>query len=82
MIISSYFREKALAKTNHQSVEQAAEWLLAHEDDSDIDEPYVAPQGHILSSMDSQSSGGDEPASEEAVASDPLVQARSLRCDE
>ena len=81
-MISSYSREKALAKTNHQSIEQAAEWLLVHQDDPDIDEPYVAPQGHRLSSIDSQPSGGDEPANKEAVASDPSVQAKSLKCDE
>ena len=57
------------------------DWLLAHQDDPDIDEPYVAPQGHVLSSTDDQPSG-DDAASKEAAASDAPVQAKSLKCDE
>ena len=71
---SPYFREKALAKTNHQSVGLVT-------DDPDIGEPYVAPQGHVLSSTDDQPSG-DYAANKEAVASDTSVQAKSLKLDE
>ena len=60
------------------------DWLLAHQDDLDIDKPYVASQGHVLSSSlrrDDQPSG-DDSASKEAAASDTPVQAKSLKCDE
>ncbi|XP_066281196.1 UBX domain-containing protein 1-like [Branchiostoma lanceolatum] len=40
--------EKAIAVTNDQGPEAAMEWLLAHMDDPDIDEPYQPPQGHVL----------------------------------
>ena len=56
------------------------DWLLAHQDDPDIDEPYVAPQGHVLSSTSEQASG--DGASKEAVGNDTPVQAKSLKCDE
>ena len=57
------------------------DWLLAHESDPDIDEPYVAPQGHVLSSTDSQPSG-DDAASKEAAGNETPAQAKSLKCDE
>ena len=57
------------------------DWLLAHQDDPDIDEPYVAPQGHVLSSTNEEPSG-DDAACKEAAASDTPVQAKSLKCDE
>jgi len=69
-----------LAKTNHQSVQQAMDWLLTHQDDPDIDEPYVAPQGRVLSESST------EPPSQEAglgaSESDAPLQAKSLKCDE
>ncbi|XP_065919775.1 UBX domain-containing protein 1-A-like [Dysidea avara] len=73
--------EKALAKTNHQSVQQAMDWLLAHQDDPDIDEPYVAPQGHVLSESSTESpSQGDNGTG--ASGSDTPLQAKSLKCDD
>ena len=54
------------------------DWLLAHQDDPDIDEPYVAPQGHVLSS---EQPTGDDTSKETAEDNTP-VQARSLKCDE
>lgn len=78
-----YYREKALAKTSHQSIQQAIDWLEAHQDDPDIDEPYVAPQGHVLSGSTSEqpSQDGDD-ASKGAAESDAPAQAKSLKCDE
>lgn len=41
--------EKALVKTNRRGLEAAMEWLLAHQDDADIDEPLpAAAEGHTL----------------------------------
>ena len=58
------------------------DWLIAHQDDPDIDEPYVAPQGHVLSSTAADQPSGGDTASKEAVASETPVQAKSLKCDE
>ncbi|CAI5798199.1 domain-containing 1 [Podarcis lilfordi] len=41
--------EKALALTGNQGIESAMDWLMEHENDPDLDEPYVPPQGHVLS---------------------------------
>ncbi|XP_072840535.1 UBX domain-containing protein 1 [Pogona vitticeps] len=40
--------EKALALTGNQGIESAMDWLMEHENDPDLDEPYVPPQGHVL----------------------------------
>lgn len=55
--------ERAVANTGNQGIERAMDWLMEHENDPDIDEPYVPPAGMVL--------GGDqqsptEPASSEA----------------
>ncbi|XP_063001939.1 UBX domain-containing protein 1 [Elgaria multicarinata webbii] len=42
--------EKALALTGNQGIESAMDWLMEHENDLDLDEPYVPPPGHVLSS--------------------------------
>lgn len=40
--------EKALALTGNQGIESAMDWLMEHENDPDLDEPYVPPPGHVL----------------------------------
>lgn len=40
--------EKAVAFTGNQGIEQAMDWLMEHEEDPDIDEPYVPPVGNVL----------------------------------
>ncbi|XP_067374067.1 UBX domain-containing protein 1 isoform X2 [Channa argus] len=49
--------EKAVANTGNQGIEQAMDWLMEHENDPDIDEPYVPPVGNVLGEEpDNQSS--------------------------
>nr|XP_033812722.1 UBX domain-containing protein 1 [Geotrypetes seraphini]XP_033812724.1 UBX domain-containing protein 1 [Geotrypetes seraphini]XP_033812725.1 UBX domain-containing protein 1 [Geotrypetes seraphini] len=77
--------EKALALTGHQGIERAMDWLMEHENDADIDEPFVPPQGNILG-MTEPSEGGTpesmhsvtEPVSEGSTEGDrkqPLTEA-------
>lgn len=40
--------EKAVANTGNQGIERAMDWLMEHENDPDIDEPYVPPVGNVL----------------------------------
>ncbi|XP_059202252.1 UBX domain-containing protein 1 [Centropristis striata] len=47
--------EKAVANTGNQGIEQAMDWLMEHENDPDIDEPYVPPVGSVLGGENSQS---------------------------
>ncbi|XP_012721603.2 UBX domain-containing protein 1 [Fundulus heteroclitus] len=57
--------EKAVANTGNQGIEQAMDWLVEHENDPDIDEPYVPPVGNVL--------GGEadgEPSTDEPTAGD------------
>ncbi|XP_058876739.1 UBX domain-containing protein 1-like isoform X2 [Acipenser ruthenus] len=46
--------ERALAHTGNQGIERAMDWIMAHESDPDIDEPYVPPAGHVLGSDPTQ----------------------------
>ncbi|XP_026546043.1 UBX domain-containing protein 1 [Notechis scutatus] len=39
--------EKALALTGNQGIEQAMDWLVEHENDPNLDEPFTAPQGPV-----------------------------------
>ncbi|XP_051777070.1 UBX domain-containing protein 1 isoform X1 [Erpetoichthys calabaricus] len=45
--------EKALAYTGNQGIERAMDWLMEHENDPDIDEPYVPPPENVLGSESS-----------------------------
>ncbi|XP_074861361.1 UBX domain-containing protein 1 [Carettochelys insculpta] len=58
--------EKALALTGNQGIEQAMDWLMEHEDDPDVDEPYVPPQGHVLGTEEPPE--GSTPETVEATA--------------
>ncbi|XP_017329715.1 UBX domain-containing protein 1 isoform X3 [Ictalurus punctatus] len=53
--------EKAVAHTGNQGIERAMDWLMEHENDPDIDEPYVPPTGNVLSSTEQQSPSQPDP---------------------
>uniref|UniRef100_A0A8C6U4X3 UBX domain protein 1 n=1 Tax=Neogobius melanostomus TaxID=47308 RepID=A0A8C6U4X3_9GOBI len=40
--------ERAVASTGNQGIEQAMDWLMEHENDPDIDEPFVPPAENVL----------------------------------
>ncbi|KAM6953280.1 LOW QUALITY PROTEIN: UBX domain-containing protein 1 [Aplochiton taeniatus] len=53
--------EKAVAHTGNQGIERAMDWLMEHENDPDIDEPYVAPVGNVLGGIDQSPSNPPQP---------------------
>uniref|UniRef100_UPI0037E72CA3 UBX domain-containing protein 1 n=1 Tax=Semicossyphus pulcher TaxID=241346 RepID=UPI0037E72CA3 len=53
--------EKAVANTGNQGIEQAMDWLMEHENDPDIDEPYVPPVGDVLGGAADSQSTTDQP---------------------
>lgn len=40
--------ERAVASTGNQGIEQAMDWLMEHENDPGIDDPYVPPAENVL----------------------------------
>ncbi|XP_072024505.1 UBX domain-containing protein 1-like [Amphiura filiformis] len=82
--------EKALHVTQYKSVQVAMDWLFAHSDDPDIDDPFEAPKGHKLgdSSTPSQEGGDASQEAGEGESTDGTsqetapAQAKSLKCDE
>ncbi|NP_997772.1 UBX domain-containing protein 1 [Danio rerio] len=52
--------EKAVAHTGNQGIERAMDWLMEHENDPDIDEPYVPPAGNTLGPAEEQSQSPTE----------------------
>ncbi|XP_076877489.1 UBX domain-containing protein 1 [Brachyhypopomus gauderio] len=63
--------EKAVAHTGNQGIERAMDWLMEHENDPDIDEPYVPPTGFALGSSEPQSSS--ESVSEPAESAEEVL---------
>lgn len=53
--------EKAVANTGNQGIEQAMDWLMEHENDPDIDEPYVPPVGNVLGGEAHSQSSTEQP---------------------
>ncbi|XP_051900911.1 LOW QUALITY PROTEIN: UBX domain-containing protein 1 [Pristis pectinata] len=52
--------EKALALSGNQGIEKAMDWLMEHEDDPNLDEPYVPPQGNVLGTTEKTEIGQAE----------------------
>ncbi|XP_042274742.1 UBX domain-containing protein 1 [Thunnus albacares] len=57
--------EKAVANTGNQGIEQAMDWLMEHENDPDIDEPYVPPVGNVLGGVADSQSSTEQPTLED-----------------
>uniref|UniRef100_A0A3P8VAI5 UBX domain protein 1 n=1 Tax=Cynoglossus semilaevis TaxID=244447 RepID=A0A3P8VAI5_CYNSE len=63
--------ERAVANTGNQGIERAMDWLMEHEDDPDIDEPYVQPVGNIL---------GEETTNQSSTEPSSLVDTTEGQC--
>ncbi|XP_053399394.1 UBX domain-containing protein 1-A-like [Mercenaria mercenaria] len=88
--------EKALAKTQFKGVQEAMDWLFAHEDDADIDAPMATPEGHTLGSSSTEpkaeaplETDSAPPVQESTEGGDNDTQqeqhppeAKSFKCDE
>jgi len=86
--------EKALAVSGNRGIEAAMEWLFAHSEDPDIDEPYKPPVGHVLGKEESATPGAEDESSEKvpvenseqpsdtASPTEEPKQALSLVCDD
>ncbi|XP_040904075.1 UBX domain-containing protein 1 [Toxotes jaculatrix] len=66
--------EKAVAYTGNQGIEQAMDWLMEHENDPDINEPYVPPVEDVLGGPAGSESSTEQPTlgdtAEEAAGED------------
>lgn len=78
--------QKALAKTNYKGVQLAMDWLFAHAEDADINEPFDAPKGNVLGKepeggSTSAAEPGETGSPEGGAGAEPQL-AKSLKCNE
>nr|XP_040031097.1 UBX domain-containing protein 1 isoform X2 [Gasterosteus aculeatus aculeatus] len=62
--------EKAVANTGNQGIEQAMDWLMEHENDPDIDEPFVPPVGNVLGGEADSQSTTEQPSLADTAEAD------------
>ncbi|KAK2170723.1 hypothetical protein LSH36_1g22023 [Paralvinella palmiformis] len=87
--------EKALFKTQYKGVQLAMDWLFAHNDDPDIDDPFELPKGHVLGkpvesddTSEEKAEEKDKTGTDEGESSLPVTGqgeaavAKSLKCDD
>ncbi|XP_069036362.1 UBX domain-containing protein 1 [Lepisosteus oculatus] len=75
--------EKAVAHTGNQGIERAMDWLMEHENDPDIDEPYVPPAGNVLGSEGAeQGTPADASTAEPEPEPEPEPGTQELQEDE
>lgn len=60
--------QKGLAKTGYQGIQQAMDWILAHSEDPDIDEPYTEAAGYVLGAGSNDKNNESEPGSENSLS--------------
>ncbi|KAK0056133.1 UBX domain-containing protein 1-A [Biomphalaria pfeifferi] len=66
--------QRALANTGYKGAQIAMDWLLAHSDDPDIDEPFELPKSYTLGANTTGSTNIEQ-------GNDPL-EAKCLKCEE
>ncbi|XP_030621671.1 UBX domain-containing protein 1 [Chanos chanos] len=71
--------EKAVAYTGNQGIERAMDWLMEHENDPDIDEPYVPPTENVLGSAAGEQSPSQPSESTELSAAEVDLEEASKR---
>uniref|UniRef100_H2ZHE1 UBX domain-containing protein n=1 Tax=Ciona savignyi TaxID=51511 RepID=H2ZHE1_CIOSA len=74
--------EKAWLKMGDRGVQAAMEWLLEHNDDPDIDEPYQPPQGYRLDSKSNPAAAEEPPAERESSQGDLAAETKQVLTEE
>ncbi|XP_071833467.1 UBX domain-containing protein 1-like isoform X2 [Apostichopus japonicus] len=75
--------KRALTATQYKGIQEAIDWIGAHENDPSIDDPFVEPQGHKLCEDSSADGGGSSNSEGQQSTNDPSQsEAKSLKCDD
>lgn len=65
--------ERAVASTGNQGIEQAMDWLMEHENDPDIDVPYVPPAENVLGGTEEEQSTSEIVDIGEEIAGEDII---------